>query len=120
MKKILIFTLVILLYSACQPRELPSKISISETNVTLKVSHQSTKLELDNFKAQMIEKGFKVDFTGSEFDETGKITKLKYSITTPKGGGGSATVEFSKLKYNYYGFSYDMPTGQFIVGEQEE
>jgi uncharacterized protein YxeA len=120
MKKLLIFTLFVILYTACQPRELPSKIAISETNITLKISHQSNKAELDNFKTQMEQKGFKVDFSGSEFDENGQIEKLQYSINTPKGGGGSATVEFSKLKYNYYGFTYDIPTGQFTVGEQAD
>jgi hypothetical protein len=117
---VLIFLLALITFCACQPRELPSKISVSDTNVTLKVSHQSTKAELDTFGMSLISKGYKVDFKGSEFDEDGKIKKLQYSITTPKGGGGSSTVEFSKLKYNYYGFSYDIQSGQFTVGEQKD
>ncbi len=121
MKKILFACLLgILCFTACQPRELPSKINITESEIELRVSHQSTKPELDKFKSELEAQGFKMDFTGSEFGPDGKVTNLKFSVTTPKNSGAAGGAKFSDLKYNYYGFVYNKERGEITVGELKD
>jgi hypothetical protein len=121
MKNIILIALFGFLFvTACQPRELPSQINVSPQSIELKVSHQSNQAELDKFKADLEKEGFTMDFTGSEFNPDGKIKILKFEVRTPKKTGAASTVEFSKLKYNYYGFTYDRVKGIITVGEQEE
>lgn len=119
--KYLLLTFLSLGLLACNPKELPTVFVQKDGYALLKVSHQTTREELDNIQIQLEEQGITLDYSGSSFFDNGSLQILKMQVVTPKGHSGQTTADIVNLQYRYYGFLYQMD-GQpgFKIGEIPE
>jgi len=115
--KSITFLFFALFLSACSPKDLPTVAEHSADNVLLKLSHQSTKAEMESFARLIEDYGLEMDYSESEFFETGTLRNLKLKVMTPV-GGGSTTADQVTLQYKYYGFHYQKEGNPaFIIGK---
>lgn len=88
------------------PKELPPSLDVNGNNITMKVSHQSTKEELEKWQKDLSMKNIEFNFSKSEFFDDGKIRKLSFTVLFPDGTQGSATGDLVAIQYRYFGFIY--------------
>lgn len=105
MKIIVAFSLLVFLAS-CQPKDLPTVFTQSEGYAMMKISHETTKTELEQMSVKLAKQGIKIVFSSSEFFEDGKIRNLKLGVETPDGNRGSTSADLVVLQFKYYGFIY--------------
>ena len=74
----------------------------------MKVSHQTKKEEILNFREQLKEIGIKLDLSQSLFYENGKLKSLYFMVQLPDGSYATAGADQVKLQYNYVGFEYNL------------
>ena len=106
MKNVYILFLMIFTLLSCRPKELPTVMEINDERVTLKLSHQSLKSELEQYASKIAAMDFVMDFSSSEFFEDGKLRRLSLKVQCPDGSIGSTTADGVTLQFNYYGFEY--------------
>ncbi len=104
---------------ACSPKELPTITQLSEEKTVLKLSHQSTKSEMEDFAQRAKELGFSIDFSASEFFDNGKLRRLSLSVATPIGQSGRTTADGVTLQFQYYGFVWEK-NGNFLIGNVDK
>ena len=104
--KIIVALSFLILLSSCQPKDLPTVFTQSEGYALMKISHQTTKTELEQMSIKLAEQGINITFSNSEFFEDGKIRNLKLGVETPDGNRGSTSADIVVLQFNYYGFIY--------------
>lgn len=105
MKNILFLNLL-LLFMACQPKELPTILTQSEGYALMKVSHMTTKNELTEMTQKLSMQSIKIDFSSSEFFGNGSLRSLKLTVETPESNRGTTSADLVTLQFNYYGFIY--------------
>ena len=107
----LIFPLIFLcsfFIISCAAKELPTIREISSERVLIKLSHQSTKSEMQGIQKELLEVAdVQFNFGKSEFLEDGKLQYLRFSVLLPDGTRGAATADLIKLQYHYCGFLID-------------
>lgn len=108
MKTLISICLITLLFSSCQPKDLPTILDIHEDYAAVKISHMTTKSELELIKSKLSSTAnIQFEFNQSDFFENGNIQSLKMSIVTPEGAKGSGSADLMTLQYKYYGFEYN-------------
>ncbi len=112
--RIIIITLIIGLFSSCQPKELPTIITIDEDSFVAKFSHMTTKTEMEQIAKAFAEKAGELDFSRCSFFENGNLQKLSIVVKAPDGKYGATSAGIVGLQYGYYGFYWG--PGGFGVG----
>ena len=79
MKNVL-FAMMSILILGCQPKDLPTELIQSEGFASMKVSHLTTKAELESMSQKLATQEIKIDYSGSVFFDDGKIQKLKLYV----------------------------------------
>ncbi|MBC7885907.1 MAG: hypothetical protein H7X99_10555 [Saprospiraceae bacterium] len=105
MKNTLIICLLLVL-SSCQPKELPTIFEFSDGYALVKLSHQSTKGEMESMFGKLDSLGYTCDYLQSEFFKDGKLRRLRLTVVCPDGKGGFTSPDLAKLQFRYYGFQY--------------
>lgn len=108
--------MVLLLLHSCQPKELPTLTEINDKIVSVKLSHQTTKNELESIASQVSKYNIKMDYSGSTFFEDGKLRILSLIVTTPT-QSGRTNADLMGLQYRYIGFEYEAVQDKFRIGE---
>lgn len=117
MKNIFLLLSISLLFG-CQPRDLPTVFNMSDGYALMKVSHMTTRDELNNISQKLKTQNIELDFSASEFFDNGKLRTLKLSVTTPDGNRGVTGADQVGLQYKYFGFLYQRSgTPAFKIGE---
>jgi hypothetical protein len=113
--------LLILGLLACNPKSLPTVFVQKDNYALLKISHETTKNELQQIKDQLENQKIMMDYSGSSFFDNDRIQILRLQIITPAGHTGQTNADIVNLQYRYYGFKYDK-TGSpvFKIGEMPE
>lgn len=91
---------------SCMPKELPTVLDQSEGYALMKVSHLTTKEELQSMSSKLAEQGITIDYSSSEFFDDGKLRNLILSVVTPDGNKGSTNADLVTLQFKYFGFLY--------------
>ncbi|MBK8698989.1 MAG: hypothetical protein IPN29_05390 [Saprospiraceae bacterium] len=91
---------------ACSPKELPSVFLAEKDHVVMKVSHQTTKPEMEKFSVDLQKMGVVLDYSSSVFYENGRLQALAFVVVFPDGTGGRAGADQVGLQYRYYGFEF--------------
>lgn len=117
--------LFILLFSislvACNPKSLPTVFVQKNNYALLKVSHETSKDELQRIKEQLENQDITMDYSSSSFFDNGRLQILKLLVTTPEGHTGQTTADIVNLQFRYYGFKYDKDGAPvFKIGEIQE
>ncbi|MFN8337777.1 MAG: hypothetical protein U0T36_02040 [Saprospiraceae bacterium] len=116
--KFIFFVIVFVSIYACQPKDLPTELKQSDGFASMKVSHLTTKQELQEMAQKLAAQEIKIDYSSSEFFDDGKLRNLKLSVVTPGGSSGATNVDGVTLQFKYFGFMYQKdgnPT--FKIGE---
>jgi hypothetical protein len=100
----------------CQPKELPTMIEINDKIVKVKLSHQTTKAELETISQQVVKYGVTMDYSSSTFFDDGKLRILSLLVTTPT-HSGKTNSDLMGIQYRYVGFEYDPINNLFGIGE---
>lgn len=106
MKHLLFLGLILVSFCTCKPKELPTVMEITEEKVVLKLSHMSTKAEMQSFKDKITSMDFNMDFSGSEFFDNGNLRRLNLRVACPNGTSGATSADGVTLQFKYYGFTY--------------
>lgn len=91
---------------ACSPKDLPTEFSTSAEASVLKVSHMTTKSELETISKSLLLSDIILEYDQSEFFEDGRLRTLRLKVLTPA-GSGQTSADLTNLQYKYYGFIYD-------------
>lgn len=92
----------------CQPKELPTIISITDSGAIVKFSHQTTRSEMTTASNELKSKyNVDVDYKGSTYFEDGKLRVLNVAVRLADGSGGKTKADLAKLQYAYYGFAIE-------------
>ncbi len=108
MKRILTFCTIAFLISSCQPKNLPTISDIHSDYAEVKISHMTTKTELNEIKTKLKTiSNIDLIYDQSQFFEDGKIQNLKIGVIMPDGTEGSGSADLLNLQFKYYGFEYN-------------
>lgn len=102
--------LLSLISISCSPKELPTVFSIDDNKIIVKLSHMTSKAELNDIQNKLIPYGLVLDYTGSTFFESKRLQLLKLSCLKD-GVGGTVSADAASLQFRYYGFIYDLNSG---------
>lgn len=105
--KTVFFIFVLALTISCSPKELPTLFENTEDKIVVKLSHQTTKAEIDNIIAELKNKNIQMDVTGSKFLDDNRLRSLKMAAVWPDGMGGTITADLMNLQFKYCGFVYE-------------
>jgi len=109
---------IVTLLISCSPKELPTIFTMDDSQVTLKVSHETTRAELEDIRQKLAESGISMGYEGSEFFENNNLRKLVLTVSTPEGNSGKTTADIVALQFRYFGFVYKKgEKGSFKIGE---
>ena len=118
MKKIILILFGILALSCSKESE--TKYSTDSEKVFLIITENTTKIELTKIASEFkAEKNINVDFSKTEFTESGKIKKLNLEVDCNDGFKGIATISGVILKAKNSGFSRDYSENSkvpFVIG----
>lgn len=103
----ILFAFLLLNFSACQPKNLPTVMTIQGDHIVCKVSHQTTQTELVDFTKKLLEKNIVLDLTGTQYLEEGTLKQLQFAVMLPDGTIGTAAADIVGLQYRYYGFEFN-------------
>ncbi len=103
----MLFACLLLSLSACQPKNLPTVMTIQGDHIVCKVSHQTTQSELTAFTKKLLEKNIVLDLTGTQYLEGGTLKQLQFAVMFPDGTIGTAAADIVGLQYRYYGFEFN-------------
>ena len=79
--------------------------SIGNQETSVKITSETTRTELSNIKWDLMEeKNISLDFSGSSFDENGRITALALAVDCNDGFSGETKISEFLLVRNDYGF----------------
>jgi len=107
MKQLFTLSILTLLIVGCQPKNLPTISDIHSDYAKVKISHLTTKDEMENIKSKLKSvSNIEFDFSQSIFFEDGKIQILKVGVILPDGSRGSGSADLVTLQFKYYGFEY--------------
>ncbi len=116
----MLFACLLLSLSACQPKNLPTVMTIQGDHIVCKVSHQTTQSELTAFTKKLLEKNIVLDLTGTQYLEGGTLKQLQFAVMFPDGTIGTAAADIVGLQYRYYGFEFNPSAGvSFRAGSFE-
>lgn len=116
--KNIVFLIVATTLFSCMPKELPTVLTMSDDQVTMKVSHQTTQEELTSMASKLEQQNIKIDFTGSTFFKNDRLQKLILRVTMADGTSGMTTADIVALQYRYFGFLYQKAgSPAFKIGE---
>ncbi|MBK9256313.1 MAG: hypothetical protein IPM42_12565 [Saprospiraceae bacterium] len=116
--KIVFSVFLVLTIMSCQPKELPTILEQSDGYVLMKLSHQTTKTELESMSIKLANQNIEMDYSNSEFLEDGRLRILKLVVKTPDGSTGTTSADIVNLQYKYFGFLYDKAGAPvFRIGE---
>lgn len=93
--------------SGCQPKELPSILTFQGGHIVCKVSHMTTKTEMDAFTRKLAANNVRLDLSGTTYLKDGKLQNLQFVVSLPNGMIGTAATDIVGLQYRYYGFEYN-------------
>ena len=99
--------IALFIISGCQPKELPSILNIQRDYIVCKVSHLTTKTEIDDFTRKLAAINVRLDLAGTTYLKDGKLQNLKFVVSLPNGMIGTAAADIVGLQYRYYGFEYN-------------
>lgn len=105
--KTVFFIFVLALTISCAPKELPTIFENTEDKIVVKLSHQTTKAEIDNIIAELKNKNIQMDITGSLFLDDNRLRSLKMAAVWPDGMGGTIAADLMNLQFKYCGFVYE-------------
>ena len=115
-----VFALLTFFLIGCQPKELPSVLTIDGEHIVFKVSHQTTKTELDSFTRELLAKNIVLDLSGTTYLKEGTLQQLKFAVMLADGTIGTKSADLVGLQYRYYGFEYNpKSTIRFRAGSFE-
>lgn len=97
----------LLAISGCQPKALPTVLTIKGDHIVCKVSHQTTQSELAEFTQKLADMQVKLDLSGTTYLEDDRLQKLQFVVSLPNGMIGTAAADIVGLQYRYYGFEYN-------------
>jgi hypothetical protein len=110
--------LTVMLLISCSPKELPTIFTIDGSQVYMKVSHKTTRGELEDIRQKLTEIGIIMSYEGSEFFENNNLRRLVLTVSTPEGNSGKTTADIVALQFLYFGFVYKKgEKGSFKIGE---
>lgn len=92
------------LFTSCQPKSLPTIINFDENKIVVKLSHESTKKEIQEIIELLSGYNAILNTESSEFFEDGKLRDLNLRLTLPNGKGGALSAKLTNIQFNYYGF----------------
>lgn len=107
MKNFTVLLFCISWFVSCTPKELPTLFENTDDKIVVKLSHQTTKAEIDNIIAELKQKNIQVDVTGSKFLDDNRLRSLKLAAVWPDGMGGTITADLMNLQFKYCGFVYE-------------
>ena len=99
--------IALFIISGCQPKELPSILTIHGDHIVCKVSHMTSKTEIDDFTRKLAAINVRLDLAGTTYLKDGKLQNLKFVVSLPNGMIGTAAADIVGLQYRYYGFEYN-------------
>ena len=114
MKNLLIAISFICLLTSCGgPKELPTITKYEATHAEVKLSHETTKAEMDEIIIAL-DSQYKAQFSyeGSRFFDNGKLRDLKMRILLSSGQSGKGSAMLAHLEYKYYGFVFDIQNAE--------
>ena len=103
--------------AACQPKSLPTVAEYYESGAIIKLSHETTKSELEIIK-QKVENdyGITVNYSQSTFFDNGRLRDLKILLNEDHPvSRGSFSVPLTNLQFQYHGFRIDIGQGSYFV-----
>ena len=107
--RFLSFLLLGILLLSCEPKDLPTVKVLESERAILKLSHQSTKTEMEEYARDLNRNlGIKFDFTQSLFFDNGLLRSLNFQIVNPDGSGGRAAADLMNLQHSYVGFIVEL------------
>jgi hypothetical protein len=96
---------------SCGPKVLPTSISLSDSYIDVKLSHETTKAELQNLATELNTRyNIKFDYIGSTFFDNDRARDLNISIKLPNGASGSVNGMLAIIEYKYIAFEIDVTT----------
>ena len=107
MKYLFVFSCLLSMFISCSPKELPTIFENTDDKIVVKLSHQTTKAEIDNIIAELKAKKIQMDVTGSKFFDDNKLRSLKLTAMWPDGTVGNIAADLMNLQFKYCGFVYD-------------
>lgn len=116
MYKLLLFMSIIVVYSSCKPKDLPTIKSVTQNEVIAKFSHMSTMADISEVAYLCLQNNIDFQYVGTEFYEDNRLKTLKIQVTLPNGQTGKMSADITNLQYKYYGFVYNS-NGHFKVGQ---
>jgi hypothetical protein len=112
-----LFLMILLqMVCGCMPKELPTMTEINDKMIKVKLSHQTTKGELETISRQVANYGVRMEYGNSTFFEDGKLRILSLVVTTPTHSGKTSS-DLMGIQYRYVGFEYDPINNLFGIGE---
>lgn len=100
---LLLFALV---FVSCTPKELPTIFNNTDDYIEVKLSHQTTKQEIEKITQELAVKGITVDTKGTTYFEDGRLKSLVLTAVWKDGTGGKITSDLMNLQFKYCGFVY--------------
>lgn len=100
---------------SCQPKSLPTFLETDQNFATVKVSHETTKTEMETIKDSLSKIGIDFDYSGSTFFDDSRLQTLNLAVTLSNGKIGTLTADAVNLQFKYFGFIYN--SEKFKIGE---
>jgi hypothetical protein len=101
-----LFSILMITLASCMPKDLPTSISQKQDFALVKLSHMTTKDELQEIQQKLAEQGIGFNYEGSTFFEDNKLQKLSLMVSVPGGHSGRTTADIVALQFRYFGFLY--------------
>jgi hypothetical protein len=115
MKHILIVIFAII-FNGCMPKDLPTQSSINDQKITVKLSHMTTKTELEKISSELQAQNIIMDFSRSKFFDDGKLKTLSLHVAGEGGvPSGTSSADLMAIQFHYYGFELNSD-GYFKIG----
>ena len=115
MKHLTLILLTVLL-QACMPKDLPTNVSISDQQIKVKLSHLTTRTELEQITSDLKSQNILMEYSRSQFFENGKLKSLSLQVAGENGKpAGSTVADLMGIQFHYYGFELKS-NGYFKIG----
>lgn len=107
--------------ASCMPKDLPTSIFQKQDFALVKLSHMTTKDDLQEIQQKLAEQEIGFNYEGSTFFEDNKLQKLSLQVSVPGGHTGRTTADIVALQFKYFGFLYQKDGSPvFRIGEMTD
>lgn len=106
----------LILFTSCQPKDLPTEFKADKDQSYAKISHMTTQKELQVMQDDLKRVGITFDFSNSMFFKDGKLKTLHLTVILDNGTIGKFSADLMLLQFHYHGFEFNRNQGRFKTG----